>query len=220
MDGRASGWDFVRLMELLQDPAAYPHPVGPIQVVQTHVSCVFLTGDYAYKVKKPVDFGFLNYLTLEQRRLSCEQELHLNRRLCPDIYLEVLPITQRGERLRVGGAGTPVEWTVRMRQVCTGDMLPLRLRNGAVDLVAMERIARRLAAFHEDAASSDAIRAYGAPSVIANTIAVTLQTMDTVSGETLSAGASRMLRRYLEAFLGAQRDLFSQRVEAGRIRDC
>jgi hypothetical protein len=136
--------DFERLMELLQIPAAYPHPVRSLQWVQTHCSCVFLTGDYAYKVKKPVDFGFLDYHTLEQRRFWCEQELRLNRRLCPDVYLDVLPITLEDGRLTVGGSGTPIEWAVRMHQLREEDMLPQRLRNGSVGSLEMGRLAGRL----------------------------------------------------------------------------
>src|SRR5258706_14611536 len=104
--------DLERLMEQLQEPAAYPHPVESVRLVQTHVSCVFLTGEYAYKVKKPVDFGFLNYQTLEQRRHYCEEELRLNRRLCPDLYLKALPITVQAGRLKIGGRRGPGEVTV------------------------------------------------------------------------------------------------------------
>src|ERR1019366_2391428 len=87
--------ELLQIIAALQDAAAYPHPVGKIHLVQTHVSCVFLTGDYVYKVKKPVDFGFLNYSTPELRRRYCEEEVRLNRRLCPDIYLDTVPLTSR-----------------------------------------------------------------------------------------------------------------------------
>lgn len=212
--------DFAQQMRLLQEPTAYPHPVKSIHLVQTHVSCVFLTGEYVYKIKKPVDFGFLDYRTLEQRRHWCEQELRLNQRLCPDIYLEVVPITLEEGHLTVGGSGTPIEWAVRMRQLREEDMLPQRLQNAGIGPEQIARLAHRLAAFHNSAANSDAIRTYGAPAVIADTIAVTLKTMDEVSATTLSASARADLRCYLEAFVDAHHALLSERVEETRIRDC
>ncbi|HZO87709.1 MAG TPA: AAA family ATPase [Chthonomonadaceae bacterium] len=115
--------DIKQILEDLSDPAAYSHPVVSVRTIQTHVSCVFLTGDYAYKVKKPVDFGFLNYSTLELRKHYCGQELLLNRRLCPEIYLEIVPLTLRDGRVCVGGEGVPVEWAVRMRQLQDRAML-------------------------------------------------------------------------------------------------
>src|SRR5256885_1546294 len=87
--------------------AAYPHPVAPIEMLQTHISWVFLTGEFAYKVKKPVNFGFVDFSTLERRRFFCEEELRLNRRLAPALYLEVLPITGSVEAPRIGGRGAP-----------------------------------------------------------------------------------------------------------------
>ena len=81
------------LIRALLDPACYPHPVHKVEHIETHISDVFLTGAYAYKLKKPLDLGFLDFSTLEKRRLSCEEELRLNRRLAPDLYLEVVPLT-------------------------------------------------------------------------------------------------------------------------------
>src|SRR5207244_2672622 len=96
-----------RLIEELTDPSAYPHPVAGLHLVQTHGSCVFLTGDFVYKVKKPVNFGFLDYSTPERRRECCEREVRLNRRLCPEVYLGVVPLGEHGGHLRVGGEGAP-----------------------------------------------------------------------------------------------------------------
>lgn len=218
METRPSVPSLDQLMRLLRDPAAYPQPVESVDLVQTHISCVFLTGEYAYKVKKPVDFGFLDYHTLPRRHLWCEQEVRLNRRLCPDIYLEALPITLDAGRLRVGGSGKPVEWTVRMKQLHAEDMLPQRL--SAITGEEITRLAARIAAFHRSALSDEAIRAYGTRAVIADTIGVTLQTMDRVSRETQSAPARQALRSYLEKFLEAHADLFARRVQEKRIRDC
>jgi aminoglycoside phosphotransferase family enzyme/predicted kinase len=212
--------DFVQLMHLLAEPATYPHPVEAVRTVQTHISCVFLTGDYAYKVKKPVDFGFLDYRTLSTRHHYCVQELRLNRRLCPDIYLDVLPITFEDGRLQMGGNGTPVEWAVRMKQLRDEDMLSQRLRAGALTPGEILSLAGRLSAFHRSAPSNAAIRAYGAHGAIADTVAVTLKTMDTVAQEPHDALTRRILRSSLEEFMQAHADLFACRMKEGRIRDC
>lgn len=212
--------NFAQLMHLLEEPTTYPHPAEAVRTVQTHISCVFLTGEYAYKVKKPVDFGFLDYRTLSRRHHWCEQELRLNRRLCPDIYLDVLPIAFEHGRLQMGGSGTPVEWAVRMKQLRAEDMLPQRLRADTVTAEDILRLAGRLAAFHGSAPSSAAISAYGTHAAIANTIAVTLQTMDTVDQDPRNALTRRILRSYLEGFMQAHADLFACREKENRIRDC
>src|SRR3990172_4693607 len=102
------------LIAALLDPAAYPEPTSTVELIQTHISWVFLTDRYAYKVKKPVDLGFLNFTTLWRRHYYLKQELTLNRRLCPEIYLAVLPIGARGAGVKVGDAGHPLEYILRM----------------------------------------------------------------------------------------------------------
>lgn len=121
-----------KLIAGLSDPAAYPHPVQRVEVHQTHISCVFLTGEYAYKIKKPVQFGFLDYRALDQRRAFCEEEVRLNRRLCPDLYLGVQPVVRDQAGFHLGGDGAPVEWAVQMRQFRSEEMLSSRLERGSV----------------------------------------------------------------------------------------
>ena len=148
MKHEASNLPIARILADLKRPEAYAHPTGAIHVAQTHGSCVFLTGDYVYKVKKPVDFGFLDYTTLERRHHFCAQEVALNRRLCPDIYLDVVPIVEQAGQLKVDIAGEPVEWAVRMRQMDEEAMLSSRLEAERVGFPEIERIARTLADFH------------------------------------------------------------------------
>lgn len=105
------------LVQKMLRPGFYPHPVTePIGFVQTHISYVFLTGDYAYKAKKPMNFGFLDYSTLEKRQHFCLEELRMNQRGAPGLYLEVLPITQTGGEFELDGSGEAVEYVVKMRQ--------------------------------------------------------------------------------------------------------
>src|SRR3954447_2469010 len=104
--------DLARMIEALSDPAAYPgaKPVDVVEVRQTHISVVFLAGRYAYKIKKPVDLGFLDYSTPARRRHFCEQEVLLNRRLAPTVYLGVVPVARDGTAVRMEGPGEAVEW--------------------------------------------------------------------------------------------------------------
>ncbi|MCK6460059.1 MAG: AAA family ATPase [Planctomycetes bacterium] len=130
----------------LRRPEAYPPPVPPrVEVKETHASLVFLAGDRAYKVKKPVRYAFLDYSTLERRRRFCEEEVRLNRRLAPSVYLGVAPITADG---RVRGEGDAVEYAVEMVRLPQDRMLDELLKRGAVTVADAERIADAVAEFH------------------------------------------------------------------------
>ncbi|HZT44369.1 MAG TPA: AAA family ATPase [Chthonomonadaceae bacterium] len=208
-----------RLLVDLSDPAAYPHPADTVRVLQTHISCIFLAGDYAYKIKKPVDFGFVDYGALDRRRSFCEQEIRLNRRLCPDVYLDVVPITVSYGQLYAGGKDIPVEWAVQMRRLRDRDMLPARLALGTLGRPQIERIAQRLAAFHAQAATDERIRAFGTPQAIAQTMTMTLNVMDRNATAPSLEEPRQAIRRYLAGFLQAETDLLCRRMQEGRTRD-
>src|SRR5690348_4891671 len=106
--------ELAELIEALSDPAAYPEPVAAVEVYQTHISVVFLAGRRVYKIKKPVVLGFLDYGTREKRRHFCEEEVRLNRRLAPGVYLGVVPVVREGGVVRVEGTGEVLEWAVKM----------------------------------------------------------------------------------------------------------
>lgn len=137
------------LILALQDPALYDHPVKEFQVLETHISWVILTGDFAYKIKKPMDFGFLNFSTLERRKRFCEEELRLNRRLAEDLYLDVLPITGSAEAPELGGQGEAFEYAIRMRQFDQNDLFDVRQENNKLTPELLTSLARQVADFHE-----------------------------------------------------------------------
>mgnify|MGYP001828903880 CR=1 FL=1 len=132
----------------LLSPSAYPHEVGHVELVETHISWVLLTGEYAYKIKKPVDFGFLDFTTLAKRRHYCEEEIRLNRSWAPDLYLEVLPITVVDGSPCIGGEGTPIEYTVRMRQFGFDMRLDRQLAIGNLNYDDMLELATEIARQH------------------------------------------------------------------------
>ncbi|MCP4128687.1 MAG: hypothetical protein GY753_16745, partial [Gammaproteobacteria bacterium] len=104
------------LIQALQNPRVWPHPVPEVEVVETHISYVLLAGEFAYKFKKAVNLGFLDFTTLELRQRCCEQELRLNRRLAPDLYLDVITVTGSIAQPAIAGAGPVLEYAVKMRR--------------------------------------------------------------------------------------------------------
>lgn len=136
----------------LSRPESYPEKPAAVEVVQTHMSCVFLTGPHAWKLKKPVRYDFLDFSTLEARRADCEEELRLNRRLAGDVYLEAVPlsVTPQGA-LRLGGDGQVVDWLVKMRRLPAHLMLDHAIRSGSVTRPDVRRFSLALSAFYSRA---------------------------------------------------------------------
>jgi aminoglycoside phosphotransferase family enzyme/predicted kinase len=207
------------LIRALLDPAAYPLRAGEVTLLQTHVSYLLLAGDYAYKVKKPLDLGFLDFSTLDRRAHFCRREVELNRRLCPALYLGVLPISLDGGRARVGGDGPPCEWAVWMRRLPAERMLPALLAADRVAPDDVARVARRLAAFHATAATGGAIDAYGTREAIRRNTDENFAQLRPFVGGAIPAGHYDRLRAYTDAFLARRAPLFAARIAAGRIRD-
>lgn len=208
--------DHIRAM---REPSFYPHPVQAVSLRETHISWVFLTGSLVYKVKKPVNLGFLDFTTLDRREHFCRQEVALNRRLARDVYLEVLPITREGDGYRLTGEGETVDYAVKMRQLPSGETLRRRLPDGRFDTAALDRLAGTLARFYEAAATGEAVNAMGAQDVIA-------QNCEENFAQTAGAAGARFDRRTWEVvaaatrgYLGHHEGLFQKRVVDGRIRD-
>lgn len=203
----------------LSDPGAYPHPVGEVSVLHTHISMVFLAGDFAYKVKKPVELGFLDFTTLEKRRTDCEDEVRLNRRLAPTVYLGVVPIIRLDGGVRVGGGGPAFEYAVKMKRLPEEATLRARMRRGAVERSEVEELGRRVARFHRDADSDDEIARYGRFEVVAGNARENFEQTEGFRGQTVSRGVWRTLRELTERHLEEHRDLIERRARPGVIRD-
>jgi aminoglycoside phosphotransferase family enzyme/predicted kinase len=155
------------LIESLFDPACYDHATSPVQVVETHISHVLLTGDFAYKIKKPLNLGFLDFSSLDQRLHACQEEVRLNRRLAPAIYLDVVPITGTPATPRINGAGKAFEYAVKMRQFPPDSTLDRLEAQGRLTARQVEAIAASVARFHlEDCARATADSPYGDPQAV------------------------------------------------------
>ena len=201
----------------LLDPRAYPHPAGKVELIQTHISYVLLAGDYAYKIKKPVNFGFLNFSTLSRRRYYCHKEVKLNTRLCSDTYLGVVPIRQRGGRHSIGGGGETVEYAVHMRRLPEGRMMNRLMDRGEVTPSMVERVADKLVAFHEKAETSPRIARYGDWAIRYNWRENVGQWTSYI-GRTITREQDRILRAYGEAFFKRKAALLQRRVGEMRIK--
>jgi len=208
------------IVEALLKSDAYPHNPRKIELVQTQMSFLFLTGDFVYKVKKPVDLGYLDYTTLEKRRFFCHQELELNRRLCPEVYLEVAPVVTSEGRIRIGGQGETIEYAVRMRQLPREQMMDNLLALNRVTEDMVVNVAEKLAAFHDEATTSPEISVYGKLDAIAtNTEENFSQTKKYVDVSIPSTRYDR-IKAYTDSFTKSNGSLFQKRVQEGRIRDC
>ncbi len=208
------------IIEALKDPAAYDEEVDYIRLLQTHISYVFLTGKYAYKIKKPVNFGFLDFTTLEKRKFYCEEELRLNRRLCEDMYIAVLPITISGGSVKINGSGKTVEYTVKMKELPQESLMSKLLNKGKVDMNIMDEIAKILSAFHNKAETNSEIGSYGSISTVKFNWDENFEQTREFIGRTISSQDYFFIFQAIQGFLRDREDLFNLRQRKGRIREC
>jgi aminoglycoside phosphotransferase family enzyme/predicted kinase len=207
-----------RVVDLLR-PEAYPHLVADLRLIETHISWVILAGPFVYKLRKPVDFGFLDFSTIEQRRRDCEAEVRLNRRLCPDLYLGVVDVLEHDGRLSIAGPGIAIEPAVRMRRLPEAGMLPALLERGGADERLMARLATQLADFHARAPTGSGVDEYGSVSSVCTNWDENLAQTTPFVGRTISAQQHAGIQAYVQRFLASNTELLERRVQQGRIRD-
>jgi aminoglycoside phosphotransferase family enzyme len=208
------------LAQALLNPDCYPSTPSDIKLVQTSTSYVFLTGDFAYKIKKPVDPGYLDYTTLEKRHFYCKREVSLNRRLCPDIYLDTVSITEDKGKLSLEGKGKTFEYAVKMKQMPEGSMLNTLLDTDSITSSAMHEIARKLAKFHGKAATSEKISDYGDIEFILNGTEENFIDSIRYISKTISQKSFRAIKDYTNGFIEKNTELFYERISDNKIRDC
>jgi aminoglycoside phosphotransferase family enzyme len=200
----------------LSRPESYPDHPAAVEVLQTHMSCVFLAAHHAWKLKKPVRHDFLDFSTLEARHADCLEELRLNRRLAPDVYLEVVPLalTPQG-RLRLAGDGPVVEWLVKMRRLPEDWMLDHAIRRGAVTRQDVRRFALSLAGFYRRA-EPVALDAAQYRSRLERDIRANREGLSP-SEYSMPATRVQSVTAWQLAFLNREASLFDARVSQGRI---
>ena len=199
---------------------AYPHKPQKIELVQTQMSFIFLTGEYVYKIKKPVNLGYLDYTTLEKRHFFCHQELELNRRLCPDAYLAVVPIEEEKGELRIEGRGKAIEYAVKMKQLPHDRMMDVLLPRGQVTREMVAKVAEKLVGFHQKAETNQKIAAFGKLDVIRQNTDENFSQTEKYIGTSITAEKYQHIKNYTDNFINSNASLFDKRVSESKIRDC
>lgn len=207
--------DLPALIDALSRPDAYPFATGDLDVRQTHISVVFLAGEFVFKVKKPVKLSFLDFSSLEKRRHFCDEEVRLNRRLAPNVYLGVVPIARDGSRLSFEGTGEVVDWAVKMRRLPEEATLEQYVARDAIDVARIESLARRVAGFHASAARSDHIAAFGCFEVVARNIRENFAVSEPGIGRTIDPAVRDRLIALFETSLHDLRAIIDSRSARG-----
>lgn len=214
--------DFVTF--LLQPDAYTPQP-SAVKLVQTHISYVFITDDLVYKFKKPVDFGFLDFTSLEKRLHFCQQELILNRRLCPSIYLDLVALSKAGNNFTLAGpaqakVGNIVEYGIKMKRMPEEQMMANVITDGRLGPEMVDAICDVLVPFYAKADGGPGIEEFGRPKAVGvNIFENFAQTETFIGSPSLSKDQFERIQNFSAAFL-QQDELFTARIAAGRIRDC
>lgn len=209
------------LVEFFLDPGSYNHAVESVAHRQTHVSHLFFAGDYVYKVKKPVDFGFLDFSTLEKRRAAAVAELELNRRIAPDIYIDVAAIHRDADgRLSFSAQSIVEEVAVVMKRLPDEHRLSRHIEAGRARPEWMRTLGRTVADFHRNVETSPEIARFGTLETIGHNWRENFEQTESFIGRTISRETWETIKREVERYMRAYADLFEERVESGWIRDC
>ncbi|XZN91979.1 MAG: AAA family ATPase [Microcoleus sp.] len=219
---------FPPLIQQMLQPGFYPHTVTePVQLIQTHISFVFLTGEYVYKIKKPVNFGFLDYSTLEKRKHFCHQELQMNQRTAAEIYLEVLPIVQIGDRFQfakdaaaTNSAEIPVEYVLKMREFPQTSLFLSLLERGELTEELMADLGREVAKFHGTTLTNKYISKFGEVNQIRKAIDNNYLISQKYIGGPQTQAQYQETQNYTDSFFAENKELFNRRIANHKIREC
>jgi hypothetical protein len=209
------------IIDFFLDPASYRHEVGSVEHSQTHVSHLFFAGDYVYKVKKPVDLGFLDFSTLEKRRAAAMAELELNRRVAPDVYLDIAAVHRDEEgRLSFAAPAIVEEVAVVMKRLPEEQRLSKLIESGAVGPEMMRDLGRLVADFHKRAETSPEIAGYGSLETVRHNWDENFEQTEPFIGRTLTHKTWETCKQEVERYMRVYADLFERRIDEGWIRDC
>jgi len=208
------------LIAALQHPEAYSVPVGPVRVIETHISWIILTGTLAYKIKKPVNFGFLDFTRLEDRHHFCQEELRLNRRLAASLYLDCVPITGSPSHPQMAGEGEAIEYAVKMRQFDNEQLFDTLAVRNQLTVPLLERLATRLADFHRQLPPAAPDSRFGEPDSIREAALQNIDILLNARQETEDRRVLPELARWTEQACQVLSPVFQARKQQGYIREC
>ena len=201
-------------------PSAYPEKTENVTLAQTHISNVFIGDTYVYKIKKSVNFGFLDFSTLEKRKYYCNQEITLNNRFSQGVYLDVIPVTFDGAKYAVAGDGETVEYAVKMKRLSDDDLLKSKFKKGDVSSDDLQRIGRAIADFHKRSEKSKEIDKFGTLEVIKFNTDENFQQTEEFVGNSILKKQYQDLKKWTDEFYKNHEQQFKQRIQDGKIRDC
>lgn len=208
------------LIAALQNPALYPHPVTAFNVIETHISWVVLTGEYAYKIKKPVSFGFLDFTDLKAREHFCSEELRLNQRLTKGLYLDVVPITGRPEAPQISGEGPVIEYAIKMREFPQSQLLSEIEKRGELTEQHIDALAEQIARFHLSAPVVDASNELGSPDAVMAPVRQNFEQIRPMLEHAQDLAQLDHLEAWAEEHFARLHPLFERRKAEGFIREC
>ena len=208
------------IYKAMSRPDFYPHAVDAIEQRDTVISKAFLAGDYTYKIKKPVDLEYLDFTTLAKRKHFCDQEVVLNRRLAPGIYLAVVPIIFKNGYYHLAGSGNPVEYAVKMRRLPENLSMRSLMRRGNLCRDSIDALARKLADFYKKGAAGKKIGTPGSWQTVWTNAEENFRQAEPFVGEIIDTRKFQIIRAASRAFLIRRKALFDRRVETQIIRDC
>ena len=212
--------DIPSLRKALLDPGIYPDLPKEVEVIETHISLVFLSKEYVYKVKKPVDFGFLDFTSLEKRKYFCQQEVTLNRRLSPAIYLGVVEITFDGDQISFRGKGQVEEYAVQMKRIPEELLLNKLLEKGQLDREMMEALSEKLARFYASAETNEHIKSFAKPERVKQDTDENFEQTRKYIGSVISKSLYEQIQKRTNDFFRTREALFQRRIISDRVRDC
>ena len=208
------------LVSFLEVPASYPHGPREVRSIQTHISWVFVTTPFVFKVKKAVNLGFLDFSTLEKRRHFCQRELELNRRLCPSVYLDIAPIYKSASGFSFNPEGEIAEYSVKMRELPGGSFLSELLTKNVVGEKEINRVISCLHRFYDWEKPDPKIEEWGRPEKLKISTDENFAQIEPFVGKTISPAAFEAIRHFTNSFYAVNEDLFRERIQQHRIRDC
>jgi aminoglycoside phosphotransferase family enzyme/predicted kinase len=204
----------------LNRPECFPHPIGRVELVETHISWVVLTGPYAYKIKKPVNLGFVDFSTPALRRHYCEEELRLNRRLAPDLYLEVVEIRGTPQAPTVGGDGPLLDHAVKMREFPLGALAAQLVKDGGFGAPEIDALARDIARFHCTAPAARPDASFGSPEAVLDLADANFRQMLPLVAQPRDRNALLGLERWTLGEFESRRPALMSRLREGFVREC
>ena len=207
------------LVKGLMRPGVLPGAEGGVELIETHISWVLLAGDHAWKLKKPLDLGFLDFSTLDKRRAACEAELRLNRRTAPEIYEAVVAVTGTPQAPRLDGEGEAIDYLVRRRRFAQSALFTSLLDEGRLEPALFDRLARHVADFHAAAAPARPGEGFGDAEAVHFPVRQNFEQVRARVDDAELLAELAAVEEWAETQLDRLRGLFDARLGAGRVRE-